>query len=834
MLLITLGFYLTYATNLFKSEKAADIYLISMGNSTNLSDKLEITSDKYRGLIDTFLKNASNDTKSINQDIKKMTSIHQELLGISCFLQSGESAHYFPNLQLDQANTLNELNKSLLQKTPLGSMELKRINLPHLGNHILLSNKKDFLSCNFHLNLESLSYLSDKENQMESFILEAEGNIFYNISRRSSFDENIKNEYIKNLKSESGVFRIIVEQSPKIVAYAKIPSFNLYALTEIPEEKAFQASTLLIKKSIYFGVALLSFALIIGIIFSNTLTSALMYLSNAANTIAKGDFHTPINYKKSTNDEVGFLISTFENMREKIVAYMEEMKEKYRLENEVKVAQIVQSSFFPDHSYQENNVSFFGSYIPASECGGDWWGYLQQDEKVTLIICDATGHGVPAALLTAAAHSTISNLKLEAKKHYISPADILERLNQVVSLMNSSLQLTAFAFEVNSKTGAYKYANASHQPALIFSTNEQKTYSKDSITPLQGANSSRLGEQFHSTYQVIEGNLKPEDKVIFYTDGILEFTHQDKTFGQRNFFKYILESLNGNVVEAEALTIDFLEKFNNFRSGSPLQDDITFLALNFSTTKNESEMIEVQNVEDLEQLNSNLISKHSLFISQLDNQTNVSELLIKRKVRHLFGRNGISLTNELATLQKIHKQNLNFGEIIFQTFLESNDQISFATDSLVSEIEKKNLNKIDIPSIVFVVEELLSNAFYHSLANQNNSRSLSIKSSEFPIELRAEITETSFSLYVESPTPNPGIEAIIQSIHRGQIEKSPKKDPGGAGLGLYLIYEKAHQVWIINRENKLGFLIVFERFNRNIQAKERITSFHYIDMVNNN
>lgn len=828
LLLVTVGFYVAYATSIFKEEKAADIYLISVGNSTNLSGKFELIADKYLKLIGTFTKNNAN---SIEEELKRVMTVHPDLLGISCQKSNDPSnpiIHYQENEDVTLASLKNliDLDLKTLSSLPIGHIQFTRSHIPPLLNHFVLNTKNEFYACALHLSLDSLAELNRSYEQLESYIVNGDGKMVFNISKKAEYTEKTQEFYSLNMKSNSGVFKHKQNQESKIIAYAKVPSFDLYALTEIPEKKAFEASELLIKKSIYFGLALLSFALIFGILFSNSLTGALTYLSSAADAIAAGDFATPIDHSKATNDEVGSLNFTFENMRKKIVAYMEEMKEKYRLENEVKVAQIVQSSFFPQTSFSLFNATLYGAYAPASECGGDWWGYIEQGNKVTVIICDATGHGVPAALLTAAAHSTVSNLKLESQKRYISPSEILNRLNQVVSLMNSSVQLTGFAFEVDGKTGEYKYSNASHQPALIFSKDQNEdAYSKGEILPLQESNGARLGESFDSLYQEITGVLKLNDFAILYTDGILEFEREGKAFGQRNFFKHILESLNNGATTPESLTNHFMSKFKEFQGDNALQDDITFLAVSYNNPQKNS-YIEIENIDDLKSITNH----ENIVVSSLDNSTNIEKILIEKKIIHLIGKNSISINDELATIDFLKKSSQKKHEYIFQTFLESNDQISFVTKTLIEEIEKREISKVNTPNIAFVVEELLSNAFYHSIHNPDKNRGVKITSSDSPIEISAEVSDKTLAIYVESSTPNPGIENLLASIHRGQIEKSPRLDHGGAGLGLYLIFEHAHQFWIIEKNKKLGFRIVFERFNRNKQAEERITSFHYIKL----
>ena len=136
-------------------------------------------------------------------------------------------------------------------------------------------------------------------------------------------------------------------------------------------------------------------------------------LFTATQRIAEGNFETKVEIPSS--DEIGALSDSFNFMSDEITRFMGEMKEKARLENEVKVAQLVQSSFFPNDDITIGPVDISAFYQPASECGGDWWGYVEDENVLVLIIADATGHGVPAALLTATANCSINTIKLFSK-----------------------------------------------------------------------------------------------------------------------------------------------------------------------------------------------------------------------------------------------------------------------------------------------------------------------------------------------------------------------------------------------------------------------------------
>jgi len=216
-----------------------------------------------------------------------------------------------------------------------------------------------------------------------------------------------------------------------LYAYDYNPLLNFAYVVILPQEKAFAITTYLINKSLFYGIFILGAAMILSVLLARPLTSQLELLFSMTQEIAKGNFNKRVTI--TGHDEVGALSDSVNDMADKIVIYMEEMKEKARLENEVMVAQLVQSSFFPPNSASDEILSTHGHFEPATECGGDWWGFYDHGDWRVFFIADATGHGVPAALLTATINCCKSSLSfiMETRPHILGePHEILRFMNQ--------------------------------------------------------------------------------------------------------------------------------------------------------------------------------------------------------------------------------------------------------------------------------------------------------------------------------------------------------------------------------------------------------------------
>jgi sigma-B regulation protein RsbU (phosphoserine phosphatase) len=823
-----MGFYLSYALNIFKADKAADVYSITLTNSISVAErtKLLINEDVQ------FLNNLkdSTDGNNISKKMEGLTQARDEVLGVECLVNNENYLSSQNSRKLSElTNGVNELVLTeetgvlkVLRALPIGAIKIEISPVVNYPSHFsIIKSLNQNLKCAIHISYEKLMPLMNETLNYGTYILTSSGKTFFklnNINLPKDVKKIISDPTVTEV--EQGVKKFDDNGVAVIRAFSKVSGMGLIAITEIEESKAFMASSLLIQKSFYFGLLILSMAVIVGILFTKRMTKNVQTLFEATTLLAKGDFN--VNPVAEGNDEIGALTDSFVDMKDKIVMFMEEMKEKARIEGELKVAQLVQNSFFPKHAVLKSTFGFDGRYMPASECSGDWWGYFEQEAKVTIIVCDATGHGVPAALITAAAHSCISTIKIDAETIYVSPARVLEKLNKVVCSMNSEILMTAFVIEIDENTNQITYSNASHMPPyLIHKTGEE--YLKEGIDPLIGNNGARVGERMETTYQESIVSVSKGDRIVMFSDGLTEMEVDGKAWGQRNFIKSILKGCGS---EASGLTKSILEDFSLHRKKTALQDDITLVCVSFETER-----------FIVDDPNFKIQTSDSYVISKLTNEENI-DLLERNNLNHLIGHNTIDLGHEIRLVERLESR----IKFTLEDYLDS----SFKKKSwnLISNVKIKdvisemNLNfsnefseavKPDV--LKLVSEELLSNAFYHSRGDGNPiTRGQEILlTPDKEVEFLCATNSDFVVLSVKGPTSFSSREKVISSIKRGYKEKSPLYGESGAGLGLYMIYENTNQFWVINSGPTCGQIIcVFEKFNRYKKARERVTSFHYL------
>lgn len=378
----------------------------------------------------------------------------------------------------------------------------------------------------------------------------------------------------ERLGSSDGIFEY---QGPGtdglLLSMANLDFGGMKVASVVPRSAALEAVNLIIVKSLLLLGFLLCLTIFLSIISSASLTASLKRLIQATKQIREGNFQ--VHLEATSEDEVGSLSKSFNQMASEISRLMLETAEKARMENELKTAQLVQSTLFPKDHSKDSGIEIKGYYQPASECSGDWWYYKKIGDKTLFCIGDATGHGVPAALLTAAARSAASAIETFSE---LDLSKIMSVFNKALySTAQGQFMMTMFMGVYNHSTGVITYANASHDPPFLLPNKEN--IKKRDLVILNEANGQRLGQGPDAVYETTEIQLEPGSKVVLYTDGITELKNAEGgMWGERAFIKCLLSCHNEKqniITTVERLATEATE----YRKGHPLEDDVTYFIL---------------------------------------------------------------------------------------------------------------------------------------------------------------------------------------------------------------------------------------------------------------
>lgn len=364
-----------------------------------------------------------------------------------------------------------------------------------------------------------------------------------------------------------------VKKQPVLVSYSKVGFSDLYVISSVLQKNALSALDVLFRKSFIFFVLLISLTVMVSLLATGQLTKALTSLFDATKKVSEGQFD--IQVKVKSNDEVGALADNFNLMAAEVSRLLGQTAEKARMENELKTAQTVQETLFPQAYSQLGPLEVAGFYEPASECGGDWWHYCQVGNKIFFWIGDATGHGAPSALLTSAAKSASSIIE----RLNVSPGQAMELLNRCIyDVSRGRLMMTFFIGAYDITTKELTYSNASHEAPFLIKKSDE-ALKKKSLIPLNEVNSPRLGQARETKYAESKVQIDPGDLVFFYTDGIPDIRNAaTEAWGEREFVKCIVSS-NKDYPSAQDSVKRFSTSFQEYRQGSTLVDDVTFFVV---------------------------------------------------------------------------------------------------------------------------------------------------------------------------------------------------------------------------------------------------------------
>ncbi len=216
--------------------------------------------------------------------------------------------------------------------------------------------------------------------------------------------------------------------------------------------------------------------------------------------------------------------------------------------------------------------------VNVKEVSGDFYNYYKvNDDEVGIVIADASGHGIPAALLTMMASAAFS---FNSRKGGTT-AEICSRSNKEVynAIGDIGYYLTAFYMKINLKNLKVQYTNAGHHKAIIYRAKTGKLEEWDS-------DGFFIGSFEEAEYGYGDDQLYPGDKVIMATDGIEEARNDKGEFFEEERLKeFILENKD---LHAK----DFCDKLNEyvleFCNGQPANDDRTVVVIDIAKIVEES------------------------------------------------------------------------------------------------------------------------------------------------------------------------------------------------------------------------------------------------------
>lgn len=296
--------------------------------------------------------------------------------------------------------------------------------------------------------------------------------------------------------------------------------------------------------------------------------------SRAAQHLAD-DIDSPLPRVKAV-DEVRYLRNSMENMRVSLCRHISDIRQmtiaNERIANELRIARNIQNAMLP-----EAHPDFVGhgefelcSHInPAKEVGGDLYDYIIARDRLVFIIGDASGKGVPAAMLMA----SICNL-FRVLAHANRPArEIVGSINDAVCCNNATnMFATLIVGNINLTDGSFDVCNAGHTPPLVICRHN------DSFVHLSSNIPVGVMENFDFNSDCFR--LEDQSTILLYTDGVTEAENARKELFGADRLRSVAIGNTDKPVDKFIGSIN--DAIVGFTSGVMQSDDITMLAIRFN------------------------------------------------------------------------------------------------------------------------------------------------------------------------------------------------------------------------------------------------------------
>jgi len=337
-------------------------------------------------------------------------------------------------------------------------------------------------------------------------------------------------------------------------------------------------------------VMLLIISFIVSVFASKYFLHTLRTLTTVVKRFTEKDFDARSMLPK-TNDEIGILSESFNTLADEIQKFSKHLEDNVALRTtelsdaynvlqrntdemtrDLLMAQRIQQKIIPQpNEMPKRDELSFGSYYNAmANIGGDLYDIIRIGRNAYgFLIADVSGHGVPAALIT-----TMVKVAFQTKAHWGVRTDtacmqVNDELYKVMSDMNH--YVTAYFGIINLETGVFQYTNCGHHATLLIREPNE-------IIKLD-SEGKFLGIFDNVTYEAKEITLQEGDRLLFFTDGIIEARNLIKDqYEYKRLFAYIDKNRHLNAkdfVDSLVKDIDF------FTMGAKQNDDQAIFCIDF-------------------------------------------------------------------------------------------------------------------------------------------------------------------------------------------------------------------------------------------------------------
>ena len=249
------------------------------------------------------------------------------------------------------------------------------------------------------------------------------------------------------------------------------------------------------------------------------------------------------------------------------------------VDREIATGAEIQSRLLPDYCPIIYGVDLAAHCRPALQLGGDYYDFMclktniseksKEKARWALVIGDVMGKGIPAGLIMTMLRGMLRAEVLTG----LPPDRILHDLNQLAinDLDQSNRFVTLFYSDYDPRTKKLRFANAAHNPPLLWKNSDQKIIKLD-------AEGFVLGLQQNAEYDCGEIKLSEKDLLLYYTDGVIDTSNSlGERFDEERLIKIFTKLCKQSYTSQEILNKIF-KKLDDFTGQNRnLEDDASMV-----------------------------------------------------------------------------------------------------------------------------------------------------------------------------------------------------------------------------------------------------------------
>ena len=356
-----------------------------------------------------------------------------------------------------------------------------------------------------------------------------------------------------------------LSESPVFLSYsARVRSLNSHLFTSLGDLGD-------IYIQLFFAVLLVFIvleagSLVIGVVLTRTITRSVGDLYVATQYVRAGDFSHRIRVERA--DQLGALGESFNAMSSSIDSLVEEQRKRQRLENEVSIAQEVQSQLFPRNLPVIAGIQLGAYCKPARGVSGDYYDFLPLGStRLGIALADISGKGISAALLMASVQAALRSQLLLNPDAATSAAEVVSRINRHLYLNTSEDRFATFFFAIyDSATRILRYTNAGHCAPMLINGEKLQRLETGGIV---------VGVFEDAEYEEGVVEVAPDSVLVVYSDGLIE---PENVYGEE-FGTSRLENvaLRNRRSGADAMVASLLVAAEEWAGTAEQADDMTVI-----------------------------------------------------------------------------------------------------------------------------------------------------------------------------------------------------------------------------------------------------------------